>query len=57
MKVTLGFSVLFSKFLVSVNNCCRGFPGGSVVKNKQFANAGDTGSIPGLGRSYMPWSK
>ena len=26
-----------------------GFPGGSVVKNPP-ANAGDTGSIPGLGR-------
>ena len=31
------------------------FPGGTVVKN-QPANAGDTGSIPGLGRSHMPWS-
>jgi len=28
----------------------RGFPGGSVVKNPP-ANAGDVGSIPGLGRS------
>ena len=28
----------------------RGFPGGSVVKNLP-ANAGDMGSIPGLGRS------
>ena len=27
-----------------------GFPGGSVVKNRP-ANAGDTGLIPGLGRS------
>ena len=27
-----------------------GFPGGSVVKNPS-ANAGDAGSIPGLGRS------
>ena len=27
-----------------------GFPGGSVTKNLP-ANAGDTGSIPGLGRS------
>ena len=27
----------------------RGFPGGSVVKNPP-ANAGDVGSIPGLGR-------
>ena len=28
------------------------FPGGPVVKNLP-ANAGDTGSIPGLGRSHM----
>ena len=30
-----------------------GFPGGSVVKNPP-ANAGDTGSSPGPGRSHMP---
>ena len=29
-----------------------GFPGGTVVKNLP-ANAGDTGSIPGPGRSHM----
>ena len=29
---------------------CKGFPGGSSVKNLP-ANAGDMGSIPGLGRS------
>ena len=32
-----------------------GFPGGTVVKNPP-ANAGDTGSSPGLGRSHMPQS-
>ena len=32
-----------------------GFPGGAVVKNPP-ANAGDTGSIPGPGRSHMPRS-
>ena len=32
-----------------------GFPGGTVVKNLP-ANAGDTGSIPGPGRSHMPQS-
>ena len=32
-----------------------GFPGGTVVKNPP-ANAGDTGSSPGLGRSHMPRS-
>ena len=31
------------------------FPGGTVVKNPP-ANAGDTGSSPGPGRSHMPWS-
>ena len=31
------------------------FPGGTVVKNPP-ANEGDTGSIPGLGRSHMPQS-
>ena len=29
-----------------------GFPGGAVVENPP-ANAGDTGSSPGLGRSHM----
>ena len=33
----------------------KGFPGGSVVKNPP-ANAGDTGSSPGPGRSHMQWS-
>ena len=33
-----------------------GFPGGAVVKNPP-ANAGDTGSSRGLGRSHMPRSK
>ena len=34
----------------------RDFPGGAVVKNLP-ANAGDTGSIHGPGRSHMPQSK
>ena len=34
---------------------CAGFPGGAVVENLP-ANAGDTGSSPGLGRSHMPRS-
>ena len=33
-----------------------GLSGGAVVKNPP-ANAGDTGSSPGPGRSHMPWSK
>ena len=32
-----------------------GFPGGAVVESPP-ANAGDTGSSPGLGRSHVPWS-
>ena len=32
-----------------------GFPGAAVVENLP-ANAGDTGSSPGLGRSHMPRS-
>ena len=35
--------------------CTLGFPGGAVVKNPP-ANAGDTGSRPGPGRSHMSWS-
>ena len=31
------------------------FPGGTVVGSPP-ANAGDMGSIPGTGRSHMPWS-
>ena len=33
----------------------KGFPGGAVVESLP-ANAGDTGSSPGLGRSHMPQS-
>ena len=32
----------------------RGFSSGPVVKNLP-CNARDTSSIPGLGRSHMPW--
>ena len=38
------------KFLLIRNK--RDFPGGAVVKNPP-ANAGDTGSTPGPGRSHM----
>ena len=33
----------------------KGFPGGAAVENLP-ANAGDTGSSPGLGRSHTPRS-
>ena len=32
----------------------RDLPGGPIIKNLPV-NAGDTGSIPALGRSHMPW--
>ena len=38
-----------------IRNVDQDFPGGAVVKNLP-ANAGDMGSIPGPGRSHMPWS-
>ena len=38
-----------------LNRVTLGFPGGAVVENLP-ANAGDTGSSPGLGRSHMPRS-
>ena len=38
-----------------IKKILRGFPGGAVVGGLP-ANAGDTGSSPGLGRSHMPWS-
>ena len=38
-----------------LNNAPSGFPGGAVVENLP-ANAGDTGSSPGLGGSHMPRS-
>ena len=41
--------------LFLVNTHAWGFPGGAVVENLP-ANAGDTGSSPGLGRSHMPRS-
>ena len=58
---TLGLEILFSSifkkpglFLFLLNNLKtsrshKGFPGGSVVKDSP-ANAGDTGSIPDMGR-------
>ena len=41
--------------LLVFTNMYRNFPGGAVVKNPP-ANAGDTDSSPGPGRSHMLWS-
>ena len=38
---------------INVKKDDRGFPGGAVVESLP-ANAGDTGSSPGLGGSHMP---
>ena len=38
-----------------IKKWAEGFPGGAVVESLP-ANAGDTGSSPGLGRSHMPRS-
>ena len=40
---------------MQIKTTMRGFPGGAVVENLP-ANAGDTVSSPGLGRSHMPRS-
>ena len=44
-------TTLLSNYL-PMKNRVKAFPGGSVVKNLP-ANAGDTASIPDLGRSHM----
>ena len=41
--------------LLYLKSITRDFPGGAVVENPP-ANAEDTGSISGLGRSHMPRS-
>ena len=40
---------------IEIKRKLEGFPGGAVVENPP-ANGGDTGSSPGLGKSYMPQS-
>ena len=42
-------------FIHSFRKILRGFPGGAVVESPP-ADAGDTGSSPGLGGSHMPRS-
>ena len=50
------FGYFFFNYLSLVfKNTCVGFPGGAVVENLP-ADAGDTGSSPGLGRYHMPRS-
>ena len=47
---------IFESYLLKFKNThSGGFPGGAVVESLP-ANAGDTGSSPGLGKSHMPRS-
>ena len=49
------FGCMTELFFSQIENTQKDFPGGTVVKNPP-ANTGDTGSIPGPGRSHMPRS-
>ena len=58
LHISLDWIRVWSYQHLPVSYCYKeapGFPGGAVVENLP-ANAGDTGSSPGLGRSHMPWS-
>ena len=48
-----GVAILVSDKIDFKIKTVAGFPGGAAVENLP-ANAGDTGSSPGLGRSHMP---
>ena len=57
------YSAFFFLFVLGMNgtvtlpsdkSCSSDFPAGPVVKNPR-TNAGDLGSIPGLGRPRVPW--
>ena len=50
------YNIVYMWNLKKNKNELLGFPGGAVVENLP-ANAGDTGSSPGLGRSHMPRSR
>ena len=50
-----GICILFDNIIIATNFGSMGFPGGAVVGSLP-ADAGDTGSSPGLGRSHMPRS-
>ena len=53
MHLLFNSAILLLK--IYVKDRLEGFPGGAVVENLP-ANAGDTGSSPGLGGSHMPRS-
>ena len=49
------FVLELNKYILILKLHLWGFPGGAVVESLP-ADAGDTGSSPGLGRSHMPQS-
>ena len=55
IKTTMRYYLTAVRMVIIKKSINSGFPSGSVLKNLP-ANAGDTDSIPGLGRSHMPWS-
>ena len=55
MPRTVTGTLTFNKFQFNSISLEGDFPGGTVVK-KPPANAGDTASSPGPGRSHMPRS-
>ena len=55
MQIKITMRCHLTPVRMSIIKKSTGFPGGAVVKNPP-ANAGDTGSSPGPGRSHMPQS-
>ena len=54
-KMSESYWNFFKSLSLELKTKLTGFPGGAVVENLP-ANAGDTGSSPGPGRSHMPRS-
>jgi len=54
IKPTMRYHLTPVRMAVIKKTTNRGSPDGTVVKNP--SDAGDTGSIPGPGRSHMLWS-
>ena len=55
LKIKKNLLIWCKTFILKIKKGNQGFPGGAVVENPP-ANAGDTGSGPGLGGSHMPRS-
>ena len=55
LKVRLRWALFLINFIPFIYKSSWDFPGGAVVKNLP-ASAGEMASIPGPGRSHIPWS-